>query len=151
MCFSPAFILYDNLHSLVDFQVEPIEIGGLYELTSDAKSRVSDSVIIHQGELVTVIKPGTNLYLIEAKSSQNENPRRCWVPYQWLVKADSSKGDVVKSLESELDAASIGELTLSEYSSSKSFPESGFSTELSRTSSALSSEGSTLTRKFRPL
>ena len=69
-------------------------------------------MIIHQGEEVKAIKAGTNLYLVEAKSSENEDPRRCWVPNYWLVKPDSGKPDVSKSLESEFDAASVGELTL---------------------------------------
>ena len=84
----------------------------MYVLTADAKSRASDHVIIHKGEKVTTIKSGTSLILIEAKSSENEYPRRCWVPGHWLAKEDDEKGDVSRSLDSELNDGAIGELGL---------------------------------------
>lgn len=119
----------------------------MYEIITDAKSRASDSVIISKGEMVTAVKPGTNLYLIEAKTSEDGEARRCWVPNHWLKKVDTATIEISESVESELDATSTGEPTLSEYSSSKSFPESGVSSERSRTSSVLSSEVSFSTRK----
>ena len=113
---------------------------------SDAKARSSDQIIIKKGEHVTAVKPGALLFLIEAQGTEN-GPRRCWVPSQWLKEVqhnieDTSQSEVMKGADSEPDNVSIGERTLSEYSSAKSFPESDFSTEHSRASSSVSTEGS---------
>lgn len=129
--------------------MEPIEIGCHYEISMDAKSCVSENVIIEKGEIVTAVKRGTDLYLIEARASESGNPRRCWVPNYWLKKVDVSVLESSKSVDSELDAVSIGESTYSEYSISKSCLESRFSTERSRTNSALSSHVSSPNRKFK--
>ena len=101
---------------------------------------------------MTAVKPGALLFLIEAKGTEN-GPRRCWVPSQWLKKVqhsidDTAHPEVLKGADSEPDNASIGERTLSEYSSAKSFPESDFSTEHSRASSLVSTEGSISFRKL---
>ena len=120
----------------------PVEIGTSYEIITDVKSRSSETAIVKKGEHVTALKAGTQLYLVEAKPAE-DGPRRCWVPAQWLKKIS-----LTRSADSEPDVASLGERTLSEYSSSKSFPESDFSTERSRTSSELSTEGSVLSCKF---
>ena len=119
---------------------------------SDAKARSSDQIIIKKGEHVTAMKPGALLFLIEAKGTEN-GPRRCWVPSQWLKKVqhsidETTHPEVLKGADSEPDNASIGERTLSEYSSAKSFPESDFSTEHSRASSLVSTDGSISSRKL---
>lgn len=134
------------------FQLDEIAIGELYEILSDAKARSSDQIIIKKGEHVTAVKPGSLLFLIEAKRTEN-GPRRCWVPSQWLKKIqhtidETTPSEVLRAADSDPDNVSIGERTLSEYSSAKSFPESDFSTEHSRASSFVSTEGSIFFRKL---
>ena len=133
---------------------EPVKIGGSYEILKDTKSLSSGNIILKKGEYVTAMKAGAQLFLVQAKTTEN-GPRRCWVPAQWLVKLEQSLSEismteVTKSMESELDTESLGERTYSEYSSAKSYPESDFSTEISRTSSAISTEGSLSICKLTP-
>ncbi len=111
-------------------------------MIKEARSRTSDSTLLDKGEHVIAVKSGAKLVLVQSRTTEN-GPKRCWVPGHWLCRAEQSSTEMSKDDTME----SLGGRSFSEYSSVKSYPESDFSTELSRTSSFVSTEGSSHNRK----
>eukprot|EP00794_Sanderia_malayensis_P017278 gene17279-19005_t len=80
-------------------ETEPIVIGSTYMILTEAKSRSSDKVLLKKGEHVTALKPGDQLFLVQAQATEN-GPRRCWVPAHWLSKLGQlNSTDNTKSVE----------------------------------------------------
>lgn len=59
-------------------------VGELYRISKDTKSTGSQKFVLKQNDLVTLVKQGTSLYLVEPAGA-TDSSKRTWVPCSYLA------------------------------------------------------------------